>query len=109
MPASSNFHSPMTDPVMRLQLHCIPSFQSGYPAERTVTLETSFRPGTSLDIYVSCLHILFIVDIIGCTFPCTFSFTVACSGLTPISEISTRAFVAYSWFGPPLCPFAGVY
>src|SRR3954470_3277466 len=30
-------------------------------------------------------------------------FTVACSGLTPISEISTRAFVAYSWFGlPPL-------
>src|SRR3954464_4834498 len=44
-----------------------------------------------------------------CTFTRTSSFTVACSGLTPISKISTRAFVAYSWFGPPLCPFAGVY
>src|SRR5436189_6451681 len=44
-----------------------------------------------------------------CTFSRTSSFTVACSGLTPISEISTRAFMAYSWFGPPLGPLAGVY
>src|SRR3954466_6901907 len=63
-PASSDFHSPMTDPVMRLQLHCIPSFQSGYFAEMTITcrdlLQTCDWP-RYLDELI--LHALFIVDI----------------------------------------------
>src|SRR5436190_18901981 len=45
MPASSDFHSPMTDPVMRLQLHCIPSSQSGYPAESTITCRDFLQIG----------------------------------------------------------------
>src|SRR3954471_19297270 len=99
----------MTDPVMRLQLHCIPSFQSGYFAEMTITcrdlLQSCDWPRylDELFTYPFSLSILLVVLLL------VHLLYYCCSGLTPISKISTRAFVAYSWFGPPLCPFAGVY
>src|SRR3954469_20601123 len=37
-----------------------------------------------------------------------YTFTLVCTGILPLSEISIRALWAYSWFGPSCYPSAGI-
>src|SRR3954469_15356827 len=37
-----------------------------------------------------------------------YTFTLVCTGILPLSEISIRALWAYSWFGPSCCPSAWI-
>src|SRR3954469_15359782 len=37
-----------------------------------------------------------------------YTFTLVCTGILPLPEISIRALWAYSWFGLSCCPSAGI-